>query len=142
MAARNTERPVVVADTITREVVARFVCYKDAAEFTGMTKAGARDQCTKRTVPLKGGMYIRFEDEFDPREVFRKNVRVPIYVTDGRRLRMFYGVDDAAEKLHRAKNTVNWYVTSGSGLGYEWGRSCEGLDALVRKLEERCRSKS
>lgn len=129
-------RPVIEADVVTRKVVGRYPSYIEAGEATGMSRSGASHQCRTHGIPYRGRTYLRFEDDFDAAEELTSANGLPVYVTDGTRLRYFYSVTEACDVTGISRSSIQKYAKSGSGRGLSWGRIPNGLDALLAELRK------
>lgn len=128
-------REVVAADVLTRKVVKRYRDVSAAAEDAGVPRSKLYGICWRHSFPRGGSLMYRFLDEFDPEEEWSFKSPTPLYVTDGRRLRCFYTIDEAARLFGVRHKTVEHYLNVGIGKGLRWGRVKRGLGAALRELE-------
>lgn len=100
---------VVKVNKATGEIVARYRNAKEAAAENGMTAAEvytilAKDLLTKTMCTF------RFEDRFDPHEVYRCSANRPILCLDaetGKVVYVFASVHEAMGKLYVGQTTIS-----------------------------------
>ena len=125
---------ILAIDSITRDVVKVYSSYKEAGDELGVPPSRISQTCRQRRFPSGGKYVYRLEDDYVRDEKWSSTCLCPIYATDGRRLRVFYDANEAADVLKVSRKTIRWYLTKGEGIGLSWGRCDMGLEELIGRL--------